>query len=197
MRDPYVLLAGKFGVCLWHRDKDGVDGACGWFMRANHGSHEVLESIERRFALDWTHQVQTRNMGETNTALFDNTQFSWPTMSIHGIALNLFFMASFEHFKHDRKKTIKFMQSNLFEILLFAENPIDSAHHGWLHQFGFDEKKSREERIHSSAVMIYGWILRATRPWYKHPRWHIHHWRVSVQWRRWFQEKPKEGIRAA
>ncbi len=179
MKDPFILI-GSFGPFnLWHRDKNGDDGACGWVMRAGHGNQEVLKRIEDRFRFDWSHQVTTHNMGTIDTALFSSDGF--PAMSVHGIMLNLMFLAAYEHFGRNRKRAARFMQDNLFEILSFAENPTDSAHTMWKYLYGRDERETQEDRIKSSASMIYGWVLRATRPWYKHPRWHIHHWRFSVR----------------
>lgn len=187
MYDPYTMVR-RFGpITLWHRDRAGVDGACGWFMRAHHGNPTILKAIENSFAQDWSRQCHTHNLGVTQVGLFDQKDFA--AMSVHGIALNLFWLAAYHHFLHNREKVVKFMRRNLAEILLFAENPVDSAHTSWVHTFGYDDRKTREDRIHTAASMVYGWILRATRPWYKHPRWHIHHWRITVNWPSW----PREG----
>lgn len=179
MNDPYTLIASLGPINLWHRDKEGVDGACGWFMRANHGSATVLNAIISRYRFDWTHEVKTHNMGTTNTALFTKSKPSWPAMSYHAITLNLMFWAAYEHFGHNRKKAVKFMQDNLFDILLFAENPCDSAHMGFGHLYGYDERTTEDERIRTAAQMFYGWVLRVSRPWYKHPKWHVGHWRFT------------------
>ncbi len=196
MHDPYILIGRFAGISLWHRDKDGVDGRCGWFMRANHGSEKVLKAIESRYKMDWSNQCKTHNLGVTQTALFDEHDFA--AMSAHGIAINLFFCAAYEHLGHDRSKTAKFMKDNLYEILFFAENPVDSAHTSWFHIYGYDENRTREERIHATAAMIYGWILRATRPWYRHPRWHVHHWRLGCDWARRFSSKRERcGVAAS
>jgi hypothetical protein len=164
---------------LWHRDKGGIDGTCGWFMRANHGDAKVLKAIESLYSLEWDRTCKLHNGSVSYVGLFDTTPAGWPAMSIHAIALNLFSWAAWEHFGHDRDERDKFMQKNLFNILLFAENPVDSACHGWKHSYGINEHETREDRIHAAAVMIYGWILRKDRRWYQHPRWHVHHWRLT------------------
>lgn len=182
MRDPFTLI-GRFGPFdLWHRDKGGIDGACGWFMRANHGDPKMLERIERRFAMDWDRTIKLHDGASAPMGLFDESPFGWPVMSIHAIALNLLFWAAFEHFGCKRDPAMKFMRDNLVEILLFAENPTDSACQGWLHRYGIDERETRQDRIHKAALMIYGWVLRESRPWYRHPRWHVSHWRLTMRW---------------
>lgn len=182
MHDPYILLTRVGPFDLWHRDKGGRDGACGWFMRAHHGSPETLRKIESRFEMEWDRTIQIHEGTHSPPGLFDCSPFGWPIMSIHAIALNLFFWAAFEHCGCNRDRAMKFMRKNLCEILLFAENPTDSAVHGWLHRYGIDERETCEERIHKAAVMIYGWVLRETRPWYRHPRWHVSHWRITCRW---------------
>jgi hypothetical protein len=73
------------------------------------------------------------------------------------------------------------MQANLFEIMLFAENPFDSLYDGIVQTFGADDRhNARQDRIENMAGTIYGWILREQRPWYKHPRWHLWHWQIQV-----------------
>ena len=46
-------------------------------------------------------------------------------LSTIGIALCLFSRAAWVHFDHDYTKAKKFIRKNLFEIMSFAENPID------------------------------------------------------------------------
>lgn len=38
----------------------------------------------------------------------------------------------------------------------------------------------RERHFHSIVCGIARELLRARRPWYRHPRWHLHHWKIQV-----------------
>ena len=78
------------------------------------------------------------------------------------------------------------MQKRLAEILFFAENPVDSLFDSLTRKFeeGSNEEytsERREERIRSMASIIYAYIMRDLRPWYKHPRWHIYHWKIQIR----------------
>lgn len=217
MRDP---MTQAFQICLWYRtsklgnkpwkywvplftiwhvdpEKDGTDDSCGWFMRSHHGDKATVERIIKRFEFDWD-RTHTSESGEKfSTGYFDDSPAGFPVMSTHGIVLNLFFLAALEHFDggkdkwaSSRRKATKFMQKNLFDILLFAENPTDSLYTGINHTFGYTERDgARKDRIEQMAYCIYGWILRQQRPWYKHPRWHFWHWKIQnhflQQFKRW------------
>ena len=193
-------------VSIWHVDPetDGSDDSCGWFMRSRHGNKETLKKIIKRFEYDWdtTFQMndkdwedeEVKSSKENNNKIHSRGLFhpnGDPNMSVSGIVLNLFFLAACEHFDSDGhsnwKKANRFMKENLFDILMFAENPIDSLNDAILQPFGKDIK--REDRIEEMAKIIYGWILRKERPWYKHPKWHIHHWKVNIdvvsKFKRW------------
>lgn len=183
---------------IWHKDPErgpGGDDSCGWFMRAHHGNQEVLAKIIKRFDEDWDRVYTTKkeDHGPDDGKLVPRTYYfgyfhpqdsgaGMPNMSVSAIVLNLFFLAANEHFNSNGltnwRKTRRWMQKNLFDILLFAENPTDSLRDSIVRKWGTDT--SREERIRSMAATIYGWILRETRPWYRHPRWHVHHWRLQV-----------------
>lgn len=167
---------------IWHVDPckgPGGDDTCGWFMRSYHGDEKVLKKIESRFEFDWD-RVFKSDCGKTYFSGYFKPDGS-PAHSVHSIGLNLFFLAALEVFK-SRRQADRFMKDNLFDILIFAENPVDSMHDGITCKFsdGVSDPKKRAERIHQFASMIYGWILRHSRPWYKHPRWHIHHWKIEV-----------------
>lgn len=172
---------------IWHVDpcKDGTDDSCGWFQRARHGDKAVLEKIVKRFEMDWDRVFESD--GGTSYPCGYFLPNGDPHFSVHGIVLNLFFMAAIEVFSGEPGewgKAKRYMHRHLVDILIFAENPVDSLHDGITRKFewGCKEpytKRARDERIRSMAGCIYAWILRDIRPWYRHPRWHIHHWKVQ------------------
>lgn len=185
---------------IWHKDPetDGTDDSCGWFKRARHGDKEVLEKIVKRFEFDWDRVFQPSKDdhdpedGEFISKVYYCGLFKPsgdPHFSVSAIALNLFLLAAMEHFKSDGrtnwKRAKKFVRKHLLDILLFSENPTDSLFDGITRKFekGCGEEygtRAREERIRSMASCIYAWILRAEQPWYRHARWHIHHWRIQI-----------------
>lgn len=169
---------------LWHVDpeKDGTDDSCGWFMRARHGDKKMLASIERRFEFDWDRVFKSDSGNVYHNGLF--CPDGDPNLSVHGIVLNLFFIAAIEVFgSYD--KAVPFMRKHLFDILFFAENTSDSISDGITRKFEIackekHDERTRKDRIHGMAACIYAWILRKQRPWWKHPRWHIRHWKIQV-----------------
>lgn len=197
MHDPDTLICSLGPFQLWHHDpcnKRGCgDDSCGWFMRAKHGDPKILEKIRKTIARDFDRVFEYRrddwdDAKKKAGSPPDSVHFMGyfcpngdPNFSIHGIVLNMFFDAIHVYFNHDWKKSRPWMRKHLFDILMFAENPTDSLRSEIVGTFG--KYDNREQRIDNYASCIYGWILRAERPWYRHPRWHVHHWRVNVLWR--------------
>lgn len=176
-------------ITIWHVDPetDGSDDSCGWFMRERHGKPEVLERIKKRYADDWDRVF----VSDESSKFYPVGYFKpdgTPRLSVQGIVLNLFFLAALEHFG-GREKAVRFMQRNMFELMWFAENTVDSLHNAIARTFGINEHETKGDRIAFFAGVVYGWILRESRPWYRHPKWHVWHWRLQVhpwqKFRRW------------
>lgn len=197
MHDPDTLILSIGPFSLWHQDpcnKPGCgDDSCGWFMRASHGKKKVLEEIIKRIDFDfdrtWTSDLQhTYHCG-----LFCPN--GDPHFSVQGVVLNMFYSAAWCYFKDKHgstdaawRKSRQWMQNNLFQILIFAENPTDSLFDEITGKFRIacGEEWNRDKALSVYASCIYGWILREQRPWWKHPRWHVYHWRISCRpfWRK-------------
>jgi hypothetical protein len=172
-------------ITIWHIDpeKDGSDDSCGWFMRSRHGDKNIFEKIIKKFEFNWDSSWTSENNYTYYTGYFKPNGAM--NMTIHGIVLDLFFRATYIIFNYDRKKSEKYLNKNLAQILHFAENPIDSLNNSITRKFenACSEEYSayaRKEWIKTTASIIYGYILRNTRPWYKHPRWHIWHWKLQI-----------------
>lgn len=173
-------------------------------MRSHHGNEATLKKIISDFEFDWdrTYEPKEEDHDDEDGEFVKKTYYRGlfkpngdPLLSANGIALNLFCIAS-NHVFGDRKKSFRYLRKNLFDIMLFAENPVDSMRDSIMRTFskGCGEEyteRARKERIESMASMIYAYILRDSRPWYRHPRWHIHHWRLTCRpfWKRWFQQE--------
>lgn len=155
-------------ITIWHVDpeRDGSDDSCGWFKRARHGNPETLAAITKAFSDDWDSQYSGWFEPEGR-----------PQYSAMAITLGLFWTAAHHHFRFNRSKTRRFLSNHLLDIFQFAENPIDTLHDKIVSKYGTEK---REHRIENFAAIIYGCILRWEQPWYRHPRWHVWHWRIQI-----------------
>lgn len=158
-------------VTIWHLDpeKDGTDDSCGWFIRSRHIDKTIVEKVHREFEFNFKHEYWFNSGG-------------YPKFSTSGIVLNMYNTAAWQIFmylnnnKPDRRRHSRFMRKHLFDILYFAENPVDSLNTTVHMKYGVEDAK---DRIDNFTSIITADIMRKLRPWYKHPRWHIHHWRLS------------------
>lgn len=151
---------------VWHKDPctDGTDDSCGMFMRSRHGDKETLGKISREFKWRCDHNYWHDEGG--------NMRFS-----MSGTILLLYREALWIHYKRDRRKIDRYLRKHLSDVLTMAEHPMDSI--------GEDIKDMAVMPLNTTARLasiIYGDILRSTRPWWRHPRWHVHHWRFTFRW---------------
>lgn len=178
-------------ISVWHIDKckDGTDDSCGWFIRLRHANKDVYEKIVKEFEHEWdttfTSDDRVYNCGWF-TPEGDNL------LSVQGIVFNMYLYASKIVFNpYDKidpgkawKKAWKFMDKHRSEITYFAENNRDSMRDTIVRKYerGCNEDYTPERRmamIRNCAAIVYTDILRKIRPWYKHPRWHVHHWKIQ------------------
>ena len=186
MHDPCTVahnirLFGKPVVTIWHVDpeSDGTDDSCGWFLRSRHLDQEVLESIIRRYESVWDNKYTDYLSG-----LFD-PEDGQPQFSVTGTAVQLFWLAAIEYL--GRRKAEKYMKEHIWDIVRFAENPTDSIHGIITRKYEVNTeytKTNRDNRLSRLAKIVYAYIARDIRPWYKHPRWHVWHWRFQFHLRR-------------
>lgn len=161
-------------ITIWHVDpeKDGTDDSCGWFIRHRHVNKEIYAKVLKDFEFEFK-----------NNSLFNDA--GYPKFSTIGVALSLYSRAAWTYFiwKHGgetsgkpHRQYKKFMRKYLYDFIAFAENPLDSIHGAINMVYGVEAKESRI--THFTDVILTD-ILRKDRPWYRHPRWHIHHWKIQ------------------
>lgn len=162
MHDPQTLVYGNSLIQIWHKDpcRDGSDDSCGWFKRPRHGNPEHFRKIISEIDFHWKHWFSPT--GD-------------PLMSTPGIVLEMFHLAAWIHFGRNHRKSRRFINLHVADILSFAENSTDSMH--GLITNRYNEK--RDDRVKSAAGCVYGCLLRWEQSWYQHARWHIHHWRIN------------------
>jgi hypothetical protein len=172
-------------ISIWHKDpeKDGSDDSCGWFIRSRHIDPKLIERVRKEFAFNFQHNYWF-------------TPDGIPKFDTGAVTLNMYSAAAWQIFmylnndKPNRNKYRKFMRKYLFDILYFAENPTDSISGSINMRYG---KETDETRINEFTSIVTADIMRKIRPWYKHPRWHIHHWQITFPalksfYRRYFEK---------
>lgn len=164
---------------IWHHDpcSDHSDDSCGWFIRARHGDKHTLKKIIHAFQFEWTNAYQPWFHGNGD-----------PALSTIGIVVQMFQVAAFHHFNGSRRRTEKFMRRYLFQIIAFAENSTDTMATSIQGRWG-EAQQPADERAAEAARIIYPFVLRLTRPWWKHPRFHVHHWRIYFPIARWLRHR--------
>lgn len=160
-------------ITIWHVDPetDGTDDSCGWFMRPRHGDQRKLEAIQKEF--DYYFR---------NNLWFDDSTTRQPKMSTLAIALEIYHHATWVYFDKNRRRQSRFMRKHLVDILHFAENPIDSLN--VIIENTYDAKGTeRVNELLGLASTVFADICRKERPWWKHPRWHFWHWKISFHFK--------------
>lgn len=52
---------------------------------------------------------------------------------------------------------------------------------GWHTNFDEDRESDRKEAAHNLYVILARILLTDARPWWRHPRWHVWHWRITIR----------------
>jgi len=168
-------------VTIWHNDPetDGTDDSCGWFIRARHVDQKMLQKVKNEFRFQFKHNYWFDEQGK-------------PKFSTIGTAVQMYNQASWTMFiymnngKVDRSRHDKFMRKHLYDIIQFAENAVDSIGDSINNRWG-EKYENTDARADNFAETVCTDIMRKIRPWYRHPKWHIHHW--SIQFHPWQQLK--------
>lgn len=158
-------------LSIWHHDPetDGTDDSCGWFIRARHADQGVLKMIQKEFDFNFEHNYWFDKEGNQ-------------IFSTIGTLMMMYEAAAWIHFKYNRKKKDAFMRKHCAAIIHFAENPIDCGGDDITGKFYKSTGSSllSKDRFSGLAAMVYTDILRKERKWYRHPKWHIHHWHFQI-----------------
>lgn len=182
IKSPFKDKSGyrKPILTIWHNDPDikGDDDSCGWFIRPRHCNQEKIKEMIKAIDFEFTRVCEGPEFEDRRYLVGLFCPDGTANFSPHSIVLNIFFKVAHIHYNYNWKKANKWMQKHLWEIMHFAENPVDSLRDDIVGTFRIPCKEpwKREEALRSYVTTIYSWFMRKERPWYKHPKWHIHHW---------------------
>lgn len=170
-------------ITIWHVDpeSDGTDDSCGRFIRNRHANQNILGEIKKEFDFNFKHNYWFNKEGKQ---IFSTT----------GTVLLMYRTAAWIHFKRNKKKVDKFFRKNLHDIMFFSENPIDCIGDMIVDKWGYEKsERGFEERFGCLAGIVYTDILRKERKWYNDPKWHIYHWKIRLNFLRYFLKYIKKN----
>lgn len=176
-------------ITIWHKDPEKrrgrvcrrADDTCGW-SRPN-PSREEHEAIEKLAAQQYK-EICSRQVAEAERQTYayvcndpstvDAVYWSWRALKHHFNRKVLW--------QYGTELTFKEWQA----VFTLATNPVDSV------RFTFTQIHD-VETFTEFFMIVYNNYLRFYRPWYKHPKWHVHHWRIQFHpwqkfYRRFFQK---------
>jgi hypothetical protein len=162
----------KAFLTIWHKDpeKRGSDDSCGWaYPRLTDKQRERLKNAawqegQNPYFLKHGGRQFTGSMAEAEALERGLILF---VADVLGIKL------SFE--QAARMAARKIHQADCCHP---ANNFCFEA--GYHSNSKVDKERDREEVFYGMCCSVARALLRAKRPWWRHPRWHIHHWRFQI-----------------
>lgn len=157
-------------ITIWHVDPetDGTDDSCG-FSRPKISADE--REMLRKIAIDQFGQLFARKV-----ALKEEKSYAYIcyNQDIYGC---IYWM--WRHFNRITNKAVWQYGNHLTNkecqyVYQLAYNPVDNFQ---------SHKINTIEEFEEFLFLIYRAYKAYKRPWYKHPRWHVHHW--HIQFRPW------------
>lgn len=166
-------------LTIWHKDpeKDGTDDSCGY-------SRPKLTKADREY-VQTVAKEQFRQMYARKEALREGKEYAYLcyNQDIYGAIYWLWRhfgkgKVVWQYGKHLSNRELQY-------VYLLATNPVDNFQ---------SYKNNTLEEFETFVSLVYKAYKTFKRPWHKHPRWHIHHWRIQFRpWqnlkRRYFDKK--------
>lgn len=179
MKDPYTLAfeIKWLGLMIWHRDRHGSDGACGWTYP--HLTDRQFRALRDLAWCEGRTPYFLRSPGKVFNGSRADAECLYRAL-IFNVALSIGHRVTFDY--ATREAIMKIHRGADFSgANVFCWQP------GYHSNFTEDSADSREQHFRCIVGGIAREILADHRPWFKHPRWHMHHWRL--QWRvlQWFK----------
>lgn len=146
-------------VTIWHVDpeSDGSDDSCGWFSPKL--TKKEIETIKK----EMTYEIKFLfDVDENNGQLI-------PKYPPQAIVYFVFKAVAWRLFKK------RITNKHLLEIYDVTLNPFDNFSD--LYNGKYPVKADDFIR---QCYFIARCFKRIERPWWKHPRWHLHHWRINI-----------------
>lgn len=168
-------------LTIWHHDpeKDGTDDSCGWFSPKL--TEAQKDKLKNRIA--W-HEARNPYFLRCRAKSWTGTRAEAEVLYRGLVLLVARVLEIPMTFEKAAKKAAEYIHfpDCVDRAGIFCFLP------GY-HTHGKDTPEDRERLFHAAACRVARSILDDRRPWYRHPRWHIWHWRLQVhsilQFKRW------------
>jgi hypothetical protein len=157
-KDGTVMVHRPVLVCIWHKDPetDGSDDSCDWFCR------NVPEDLKKKAIEEG--EKQWKYFFEPNA--YSSMRFSSDLEILWAVWNHVAYF--FDRKWKDRTKR------EINAIFNLTANPADNISHS------IQIAKKDPQGMAHLFVLVTSLYLQTWRPWYRHPRWHIHHWRIVI-----------------
>lgn len=152
---------------IWHKERAGCSAE--WsFVRYSEKHETLLKHVVARVMtyLDDTTKLQLGS--DKESLIIEAYTFAYA----HHTGKNLRDIP-FKAYWNARREIV-----DVFSSYCRLADQIIDAHE--VHTRSKEHDENFRSMVHEFAKYIVGDVLTDCRPWYKHPRWHIHHWRLSL-----------------
>lgn len=155
-------------MTIWHCDPetDGSDNSCGWaYPNLSDTDKKIVKAIS---------DLENYSIGFSSPYLpitVVDPRYDYPQQTMGDCLASIAWVWQQVAWYKDKRK--KLTAGEWWFCNKLAVNPADNLRHT-LADF---ENNDRVKRFISLVMRQY---LFYHRPWYKHPRWHFHHWKVQM-----------------